>query len=135
MKKQPSSSFRKANNIYSPALQNKIRRDPLSYQSDFQQQYQQYQSLYLLFLQNASTDDNSIISLREYIDFVAHCADCYLAYTSQFSDDLINLLSKHHASLEAELREKIVASLVLLRNKNVIDSVKYGVSATQWEFD
>ena len=78
-----------------------------------------------MFLQNAATDDTNIITLREYIDFVAHVADCYLSETTQFPDDLISLLTQHHASLEPELREKVVASLVILRNKNVIDSIKY----------
>lgn len=129
-----------------PALQNKIRRDPLyvfnrgvvsligadltnnvhsSYKADFERQYEQYKTLYLIFLQNASTDDNSIVSLREYITFVSHVADCYPSLTAQFPDDLISLLSKHHTRLEPDLREKIVGALVILRNKDVINSIKY----------
>jgi protein SDA1 len=80
--------------------------------------------LYQLFLQNPTTEDSSIVSLKEYVDFVAHVADCYLDLTAPFPDHLISLLIQHHASLETELREKIVTSLVILRNKNVIDSVK-----------
>lgn len=96
-----------------------------SYKADFERQYEQYQTIYHIFLQNATTDENSLVSLREYIDFVSHVADCYPDLTSQFPEDLIDLLNKHHAILEAELREKVVGALVLLKNKDVIDSVKY----------
>jgi protein SDA1 len=80
--------------------------------------------LYQLFLQNPTTQDSNIVSLKEYVDFIAHVADCYLDLTTPFPDHLISLLVQHHASLDTELREKIVTSLVILRNKNVIDSVK-----------
>jgi len=70
----------------------------------------------------ASADNNGIVSLRDLVDFVSHVADCYPTITSNFPNDLIQILSLHHAALEIELRDKIVGSLVLLRNKDVIDS-------------
>ncbi|OCK82036.1 SDA1-domain-containing protein [Lepidopterella palustris CBS 459.81] len=107
-----------------PNLQHKIRRDPVSYKNDFQNQYRQYESFRDLFMQSPeTTDDNGIISLRDLIDFISHVADCYSEITSTFPDDLIKILSLHHAVLETELRDKIVGSLVLLRNKDVIDSI------------
>ncbi|KAF2203087.1 SDA1-domain-containing protein [Delitschia confertaspora ATCC 74209] len=104
-------------------LQFKVRRDPPSYRDDFQNQYNQYETLRELFMQNPSTsDDNGIVSLRDLIDFVAHCADCYPSITASFPEDLMKIISLHHAELEMELRDKIVGSLTLLRNKDVIDS-------------
>lgn len=52
------------------------------------------------------------------------CSNCRTvpAVTAKFPDELIELLSLHHDELEHELRDKIVGSLVLLRNKDVIDS-------------
>lgn len=73
----------------------------------------------------ASTTDGGIVSLRDLIDFVSHVADCYPAVTANFPADLIQILAVHHAELEAELREKIVSSLVLLRKKEIIDSSTY----------
>lgn len=73
----------------------------------------------------ASTDSQGLISLRELIDFVAHCADCYPKTTADFPNDLMTLLRLHHAELEAELRDKVVGSLVLLRKKDIIDSATY----------
>lgn len=73
----------------------------------------------------ASTTDGGIVSLRDLIDFISHVADCYPAVTAKFPADLIQILAVHHAELEAELREKIVSSLVLLRKKEIIDSSTY----------
>ncbi len=72
-----------------------------------------------------STDEGGIVSLRDLIDFIAHVADCYPTVTTNFSNDLINFLTLHHAELDIELREKIVGSLNLLRKKGVIDSSTY----------
>ena len=109
-----------------PNLQHKIRRDPLSYKNDFQSQYEQYIA-YRDLIKNspASAPADNIISIRDLIDFISHVADCYPDLTAQFPDDLIDLLTQHHAELEAELREKLVGSLVLLRKKDIIDSAKY----------
>lgn len=67
------------------------------------------------------------MSFRDQIDFISHVADCYPKVTAEFPNDLIKIISQHHAELEPELREKIVGSLVLLRNKDIIDSSLYVV--------
>ena len=53
---------------------------------------------------------------------VAHVAKLYPDLTAPFPDHLKELLNQHHATLDRELREKVVGSLVLLRRKDVIDS-------------
>ncbi|KIW66982.1 hypothetical protein PV04_06260 [Phialophora macrospora] len=105
-------------------LQNKIKRDPQSYHSDFLHQYIQYENQRQIFLQapSASARDGGLVSFRELIDFVAHVADCYKEDTKEFPRQLVEILSAHHARLENELREKIVGSLVLLKKKEIIDS-------------
>lgn len=70
----------------------------------------------------SSATDDGIVSIRDLIDFLAHVADCYPQDTIQFPQDLIQILNTHHEELEAELREKVVGSLVLLRRKDIIDS-------------
>jgi protein SDA1 len=69
-----------------------------------------------------SATSTGIVSFRDLIDFVAHVADCFPEDTAGFPEDLKAILTLHHAELESELREKIVASLVLLRRKEIIDS-------------
>ncbi|PGH13823.1 hypothetical protein AJ79_03391 [Helicocarpus griseus UAMH5409] len=104
-------------------LQHKIRRDPKSYIEDFRSQHYQYESHREIFMAApASATDSGIISLRDLIDFIAHVADCYPDITKNFAQELIEMLSLHHAVLEADLREKVVGSLVLLRKKELIDS-------------
>ena len=112
-------------NIPSPNLQYKIRRDPKSYSEDFLNQYGQYQSQREIFLASPTTASSTgIVSFRDLIDFVAHVADCFPEDTASFPTDLKTILTLHHASLESELREKIVGSLVLLRRKEIIDSAE-----------
>ncbi|KXT05301.1 hypothetical protein AC578_10989 [Pseudocercospora eumusae] len=107
-----------------PNLQHKIKADPSSYKDDFTGQWEQYNSMLQIFLQSpTTTDDNGIVRLRDLIDFISHVSDCYPSITKNFPQDLISLLELHHATLEAELRDKIVGSLVLLRKKEVIDSI------------
>ena len=106
-----------------PNLQHKIRSDPTSYEDEFINQYSNYTSLHELFLSApTTTDDSGIVKLRDLIDFVAHVADCYPKIAKEFSENLIGLLKRHHETLDAELRDKIVGSLVLLRKKELIDS-------------
>ena len=72
-----------------------------------------------------SASDTGIISLRDLIDFISHVADCYPDITKGFPQQLIDMLMQHHLSLEPELRDKIVGSLVLLRKKDLVDSATY----------
>jgi protein SDA1 len=96
-----------------------------SYSEDFLNQYGQYQSQRDIFLASPTTATSTgIVSFRDLIDFVAHVADCFPEDTASFPSDLKTILTLHHASLESELREKIVGSLVLLRRKEIIDSAE-----------
>lgn len=72
-----------------------------------------------------SATEGGIVSLRDFIDFISHVADCYPDATASFPNDLLHMLSLHHAELEAELREKIVSSLLLLRKKEILDSLTF----------
>ncbi|KAK8038816.1 SDA1 domain protein [Apiospora rasikravindrae] len=104
-------------------LQYKIRRDPQAYEKEFLELWNQYESTRDQFLAAPVTSEsNVLISYRELVDLIAHCADLYPEHTVGFADGLKETLTKHHAVLESDLREKIVTSLVLLRRKDVVDS-------------
>lgn len=97
-----------------------------SYREDFIKQCRQYEASRDIFLEApASASADGAISFREFIDLIAHVADCYPDLTVTFPDDLARILTLHHAVLDSELREKIVGSLVLLRRKDIIDSSTY----------
>ncbi|GMM28711.1 Sda1 protein [Martiniozyma asiatica (nom. inval.)] len=99
-------------------LQNLVRRDPESYYEEFLQQYSHYESLRDIFLLNPSTDDSEEFS--EIINFMSFVCTSYPKETANFPNELAQILTTNHAELSPDLREKIVQSLVMLRNKNVI---------------
>lgn len=103
-------------------LQNLIRRDAGSYREEFMRQHGHYESQRAIFL--AQPTSANIESFSELVGFMAQVASCYPDLTATFPDDLAQLLLKNHASLNADLREKLVQSLVLLKNKEVITSTK-----------
>ncbi|KAH6656626.1 SDA1-domain-containing protein [Truncatella angustata] len=104
-------------------LQYRIRRDPAAYEAEFLEHLRQYEtSLDRFNFAPLSSDSGALVSFREQIDFLSHVAELYPTQTAAFPDQLKDILVKHHAILESELREKVVSSLVLLRRKEVIDS-------------
>jgi protein SDA1 len=97
-----------------------------SYVEDFRAQYYQYEShREILMAAPATSTDTGIVSIHDLIDFISHVADCYLDIAKDFPQHLIDLLGQHHALLEPELRAKVVGCLMLLRKKEIIDSVTY----------
>lgn len=70
----------------------------------------------------STTSAEDVKKFHDLVDLVAHVADLYPEITTPFPDHLKQLLNQHHATLDKELREKVVGSLVLLRRKDVIDS-------------
>ncbi|KAK3304663.1 SDA1-domain-containing protein [Chaetomium strumarium] len=104
-------------------LQYKIRRDPRSYAQEFYDQWLAYDAQRQIFVSSPATvssDDTK--KFHDLVDLVAHVADLYPEVTAPFANHLKELLIQHHATLDKELREKVVGSLVLLRRKEVIDS-------------
>ncbi|CUS10923.1 unnamed protein product [Tuber aestivum] len=103
-----------------PMLQNLIRRDPPSYREEFILQYRHYESQRDIFM--SQPEGNSGETFADLVGFMSQVTSCYPDLTEDFPSDLAGLLSKHHNVLHYELREKLVQSLVLLRNKDVIPS-------------
>ncbi|CAG8765132.1 15183_t:CDS:2, partial [Acaulospora morrowiae] len=57
------------------------------------------------------------------ITFISQVAQCYPKETSNFPQQVINLLSEHHQILHPNLRRTMVQGLILLRNKDIIPSI------------
>ena len=99
--------------------------DSRSYQSDFHTQFEQYKAQREIFVRDpAGATESGVISFRDLVEFVAHVADCYPEATANVSEELAEILTTHQEDLESELREKIIGSLVLLRKKKIVDSLK-----------
>ncbi|KAK9447381.1 SDA1-domain-containing protein [Limtongia smithiae] len=102
-------------------LQNLVRRDPGSYKEEFLVQYRHYASQIEILLLDPTTF-HDIESFIEQVGFIAQVCPLYPVDTAEFPGEIADLLSKHHTVISAELREKLVQSLVLLRNRGVITS-------------
>ncbi|KAL7275888.1 Severe Depolymerization of Actin [Rhizina undulata] len=118
MAKRKRAGLLKLNNL--PMLQNLIRRDATSYREEFLLQYRHYESQRDIFM--AQPEGTEGETFAELVGFMSQVTSCYPDVTAQFPDDLAGLLLKHHNVLHPDLREKLVQSLVLLRNKDVIPS-------------
>ncbi|KAI1506726.1 SDA1-domain-containing protein [Biscogniauxia marginata] len=104
-------------------LQYRIRKDPAAYEKEFLQHWQQFEAAHEKFLADpVGADSNSLITFREQVDFIAHCAELFPDIARPFPSALADILTRHHATLEPTLREKLVSSLTMLRRKDVVDS-------------
>jgi len=101
-------------------LQNLIRRDPPSYREEFVRQHGHYEAQRAIFMSEPTSANTE--SFTELIGFMAQVASSFPDLTATFPDDLAQLLLKNHNALNPDLREKLIQSLVLLRNKDVISS-------------
>lgn len=119
-------------------LQNLVKRDPESYHEEFLQQYAHYESLRDIFMlqglagssDSAAAGESGVHSgsgasgstnqLSELIGFVSQVSSCFPKETANFPNELKQLVLEHHKSLPFELKEKIISSLMMLRNKGVI---------------
>ncbi|KAJ2277764.1 Severe Depolymerization of Actin [Coemansia sp. RSA 371] len=103
-----------------PQLQNLIKRDPRSYEEEFNQQLHHFEASLAIF---ELKPDEEAKEFGEIINFLSQVARCYPQKSARFPGQLIDLLQKHYPVLNAELRKSIVQALILLRNRGVISNV------------
>ncbi|AET40307.1 Sda1p Ecym_5569 [Eremothecium cymbalariae DBVPG len=114
-------------------LQNLVKRDPESYREEFLQQYSHYESLRDIFIMNSITDsagsghsggsfgdDSSIEQFTDLVGFVSQVSGCFSKETANFPNELKQLLLERHHCLPFRVKEKIITSLTMLRNKDII---------------
>lgn len=101
-------------------LQNLVKRDPSAYAKEFSEQYQHYESQRNLFLVNPSGDGCESQSFLNSVGFIANVCSHFPKETAKFPDELSHILRTQHQQLPPDVREKLIQSLVLLRNKDVI---------------
>lgn len=103
-----------------PQLQNMVKRDPDAYKSEFLMQLRHYESEYQLFLLQPSKESAHFGAL---ISFLSHVAKCYPVEMSAFPTQVLQLLQEHYLVLEPDLRRTLVQSLMLMRNRSLIDAI------------
>ncbi|TXT12919.1 hypothetical protein VHUM_01320 [Vanrija humicola] len=130
VKSRVSRGILLTNNL--PQLQNLIKRDPVAYKEEFMVQYNHYVSLLRLQTvapasgSSATSNEKSTELFGDLITFVSQCAACYPTITKELPQQLRALLlgTEGVMALTGDLRETAVRNLVMLRNKDVIDSVE-----------
>lgn len=109
------------------------QRDPVAYKEEFLVQYNHYQSLLRLQtvapVAGASTqkDNKSTELFSDLINFVSQTAQCYPVETKELPAQLSALLlgTGGIMAVKGDLRETAVKNLIMLRNKDVIDSIQW----------
>ena len=103
------------NNI--PQLQNLIKRDPSLYKDEFLQQWRHYQSNMEIFKLDPKQNAGTLESLTM---FIAHVSYNYPKETSNFPQELVDILNEHGLDMDPELRSSLCRALMLVRGKGLI---------------
>lgn len=103
-----------------PQLQNMVKRDPGAYKTEFLMQLRHYESEYQLFLLQPAKESAHFGAL---VSFLGHVAKCYPTEMAAFPAQIMTLLQDHYLVLDAGLRRTLVQSLMLMRNRNLVDAV------------
>ncbi|RLN02687.1 hypothetical protein BBJ28_00016347 [Nothophytophthora sp. Chile5] len=103
-----------------PQLQNMVKRDPSGYRSEFLMQLRHFESEYQLFLLQPAKESAHFGAL---VSFLSHVAKCFPVDMAAFPEQIMALLRDHYLVLEPELRKTLVQSLMLLRNRGLVDAI------------
>lgn len=103
-----------------PQLQNLIKRDPPSYREEFLLQLKHFESELAIFQLRPTKDSDRF---TELVTFMSHVSVCYKDDCARIPLALLELLEVHAATLHLEVRSKLFQSLILLRNKGMIDPI------------
>ncbi|DBA79416.1 TPA: hypothetical protein ACH3X2_000057 [Trebouxia sp. C0005] len=103
------------------ALQGCIKRDPEGHADDFALQWRHYKACLDIFNLKPSKDSKEFADL---VTFIAQVCTCYPEQTAGFAQEVIDLLDRHYAVLNSALRQSLVKSLILLRNRGHLKSAE-----------
>lgn len=105
-----------------PQLQNLVKRDPESYKAEFLQQKEHFEAIHEAFLtyydQRNEQYNGEIDRLMTFLAQVAHC---YPEELAGFPQKLMDSLEKHAWEMHPDNRMSICRTLILLRNKNLLE--------------
>ena len=104
-----------------PQLQNLVKRDPEGYRDEFTTQLRHFESeLQIMMLHPSSENLDQFVSM---VSFLSHVATCYPKELENFPQQLMDLLMKQYAVLESSVRKSLMQSLILLRNRQLIEPI------------
>ncbi|GBM05060.1 Protein SDA1 [Araneus ventricosus] len=98
-------------------LQNLIKRDPLSYYEEFQQQYEHFKAQLKLFKFDPQEFHENFADL---VSFLAQVSSCYEKDLKDFPVELMSILREYATVLQPNMRHCLVKALILMRNRGVL---------------
>ena len=115
-------------------LQSRCKRDPDGYREDFLMQMEHFKALHAVFAANptlggggggggnneSSSANKDGENFADLVSFMAHLHQVYARESSWFPAVLLSLLDVNFMRLESALRRRLVAALILLRNRNSV---------------
>eukprot|EP01035_Chromulina_nebulosa_P027647 gene27647-36390_t len=99
-------------------LQNLIKRDPDAYKEEFLMQKRSFDNELEIFKLKPDKQSERFLEL---VTFMSHVCPCYPDECGKLPIDLLQLLENQAAVLHPDVREKLFQSLVLMRNKALMD--------------
>ena len=101
-----------------PQLQNLIKRDPVAYREEFLMQYNRFKSELEIFKLRPTADSERFTDL---ITFMSHVSHCFQKESADLPGSLLSLMEDNAATLHPDVRAKLLQSLIMLRNKDIIE--------------
>ena len=107
-------------------LQSRCKRDPAGYREDFLMQLEHFNALHAVFSSSSSHVGTGVSSSKDHenfgdlVSFISHVHTVYTSESSWFPSLLLALIDQHFMRLDVSLRRRLVAALILLRNRNCV---------------
>ena len=108
-------------------LQSRCKRDPDGYRDDFLMQLEHFKAVHAVFSNNALLGTTTTTGANkdhenfgDLVTFLAHTHGTYENESSWFPGMLVSLVDANCARLDASLRRRMVAALIVLRNRNFV---------------
>ncbi|KAG8196651.1 hypothetical protein JTE90_006561 [Oedothorax gibbosus] len=98
-------------------LQNRIKKDPVSYAEEFHQQHEHYKSLMELYKLNPHDYNENI---EDLVMFLAQLSTSFREDLKDFPNELIGILKEYGTVLDTAMRMTICKALILMRNRGFI---------------
>jgi protein SDA1 len=95
-------------------LQSLMKKDPEAYESEFAQQWSHFDSMVEIFKLKPQKPHKSFC---EQVMFLAHVIPSFPSKGAALPGVLINALDDHYQVMHAEMRQTLVAALIMLRNR------------------
>ncbi len=108
-------------------LQSRCKRDPDGYRDDFLMQLEHFKAVHAVFSHAGTTTgatggtaNKDHENFGDLVTFLAHTHGTYENESSWFPGMLVSLVDANCARLDASLRRRMVAALIVLRNRNFV---------------